>query len=239
MSWVPVPGEPQAALLIIGAEVLAAKVVDANGPFLLRALRDLGVAVREIRTLGDEVAAIAGALAPLSAGNDFVLTTGGIGPTHDDVTLAGVAAAFGLPLRPQQTGADGGAQHLQHLPEGTQLIWNAAHTVPVVQVRNVFVLPGVPEFVQRSLPQLAPLLRGRPFCSRQILLQVGEPEVAAPLAALQREFADVSMGSYPRFDAEAPYRVKLTLDGRDPARVSLAHAALLARLPHAWLVGGG
>ena len=238
------PG-PSANLLIVGAEVLAAKVTDANGPFLLAGLRALGVGVRELRVVGDDVAAIATAVHTLAAEADFLITTGGIGPTHDDVTLAGVAAALQLPLVPHaelgqpQMPLTAANRHLLQVPAGTQIVWNEARTFPIVHIRNIFVLPGVPEFVRHCLPRLAPLLGGRPFFGRALHLQVDETEVAQLLTTLQAAFPDVAIGSYPRFDLDAPYRVRLTLDGRDAARVAAAYAALCAEVPTAWLAANG
>lgn len=228
---------PTASLVIIGAEVLSAKIEDANGPLLLRSMRELGVLVREVRVVSDVEAQIAGAVAELASANDYVVTTGGVGPTHDDVTIAGIAAALGVPVVHDQRiverlrGWYGEALDAAHLkmaevPEGAQLHFNdSLGFVPVIQARNVFVLPGVPNLVRRCALVLAELLRGQPFFSRALHLRAVETTIAARLAEVQARYPEVAIGSYPRFDT-ADYQVKVTIDGRDAARVEAACAEL-------------
>jgi molybdenum cofactor synthesis domain-containing protein len=240
---------PTAALLIIGAEVLSGKVEDANGPFLLRALRARGVDVREIRVIGDTVTAIAAATAQLAAQQTFVITTGGIGPTHDDVTMAGIAQAFGqtVVLHPGllaavtrrfvARGADvktlpAAYKRLAEAPSGAEVILGDGTFVPVVHMRNVFVLPGVPSLMRGCFAQIAPMFEGPAFYTRALYLVAHESAIAADLTAVQNLFADVAIGSYPRFDSGKP-EVQLTADGRDLQRVQAAIDMLLERLPGA------
>jgi len=238
---------PTAALIIIGAEVLAAKVDDANGPFLLRALRARGVEVVEMRTIGDSVTAIAEAVRTLAGRADFVLVTGGIGPTHDDVTVAGVAAAFDLTIVRHaelerrvraRWGGEAREPHfrLAEIPFGATVALDKEGILPVIRVRNVFLFAGVPSLLRQCFARIADELGGAPFYSRALLLKASEPQIADILTAAQRDFADVAIGSYPRMD-EPRYRVKVTFDGRTAARVAAAAADVRAQLDPDWIVG--
>ena len=241
------PKDPTAALLIIGAEVLSGKVDDANGPYLLRALRLRGVALQEIRTIGDDVNAIADAVRALSSQVDDVYSTGGIGPTHDDVTIAGMARAFGRSvvhhpdlmhlLTSRYKGSMNEARlKMAEVPEGAQLILGNGQMVPVVKIENVTILPGVPSLMRACFSQLPHAPQGAAFVSRALLLDVSESAIAAALTQVQKSYPELDIGSYPRFDA-APYRVKVTVDGRSTDAVSAAIAAIREHLLPAWIVG--
>ena len=240
------PDEPTAALLIIGAEVLSGKVDDANGPFLIRALRARGVQLLEIRTIGDTVPEISEAVKALSSRAQHLFTTGGIGPTHDDVTMAGVAAAFGGKvaqhpellrlLHERYAGKVNDARlKLADVPEGATVRLGDGTFVPIVQFRNVTILPGVPSLMRACFAHVADGLRGAPFFSRALLLDVSESDIADTLTEIQNRNLDVAIGSYPRFD-EAAYRVKVTVDGRDAARVETTLAAIRDRMQTQWIV---
>ena len=236
-----------AAIVVIGAEVLSAKVVDENGPFLLRSLRDKGVEVRETRTIGDDVATIARHLRELAATHTYVFTTGGIGPTHDDVTMAGVAAAFDtdvvrdpalVELLTAYFGARIKPPHLKmaETPRGASVMMPPGiGIVPVVRMRNVYVLAGVPELVRRSWEALAPELDGAAFFNASLFFNVNESVIADALTATQNEDSAVAIGSYPRFD-DAGYLVKVTFDGRSREAVDKAVFRLSGRIDPAWLV---
>ncbi len=238
---------PTAALLIIGAEVLSGKVDDANGPYLLRALRLRGVALQEIRVIGDDVEAIATAVRELASQVDDVYSTGGIGPTHDDVTIAGMALAFERPvvhhpellalLTTRYKGSMNAARlKMAEVPEGATLILGDGHIVPVVKVANITILPGVPSLMRACFSQLPHAPQGPAFVSRAWLLNVSESDIAAALTLVQKSFSELAIGSYPRFDA-APYRVRVTVDGRDDDAVRAAMAAIAEHLLPAWIVG--
>lgn len=239
--------EPTAALLIIGAEVLSGKIDDANGPYLIRALRARGVQVVELRIIGDSINEISQALRVLSAQVDDVYTTGGVGPTHDDVTVAGVAHAFERSVVHHPTllellqGRYQGKMNearlkMAEVPQGGQVFVGAGNIVPVVMVQNVSILPGVPSLMRACFAALPHRRTGTPFVSHALLLNVAESDVAQILTDVQRNFDDVAIGSYPRFD-DAPYRVKVTVDGRDTARVEAAMGALRTGLKTPWIVG--
>lgn len=235
---------PSAALLVIGNEVLSAKVSDENGPFLARRLRDLGVRLTAIHTIPDEPEEIATALARLRPRCTWIFTTGGVGPTHDDVTLGAVARALGRPLvrhpglvavlqalhRRHHGGAEipEAALRMADVPEGTRLEGDPDY--PTLVVENVVMLPGVPEFCRFQFERFASSLTAAPFRLACIYLRVGEGPIAAVLDRVVREHPAVEIGSYPRFDG-ADHRVKLTVESKDEARVVAARDALVAAMP--------
>jgi molybdenum cofactor synthesis domain-containing protein len=234
---------PTAAIILIGEEILSGKVEDENARFLIRELRGLGVALRRIEVLPDieaEITASVRALAPLV---DHVFTSGGVGPTHDDVTLPAVAAAFGMrierrsELEPLIRGslADGFHERdlrMADIPDGARLIYPHPPDPgrwPVIAVRNVFVLPGVPAIFRRKFESLRDLLRAGPIYSRAVFSREGEGPIAAALDGVVAEFPSVTVGSYPRLDAP-DHKVKITLDGRDEVTVERALARLVELL---------
>jgi molybdenum cofactor synthesis domain-containing protein len=235
-----------AALLVVGAEVLSGKVVDANGPFLITALRGCGVDVREVRVLPDIPSVIADAVRTLSASMTYVFTTGGIGPTHDDVTLQAVASGLDLAYAPHPVLVQL-LQNLTHAydaevlarytqaPQGCDVFWDAASCAPVFCVKNVYVLAGVPSFVRTGFEWVKPRLKGSVFYTKTLFLNVSEPRIARPLSDVQKQHPLVSIGSYPRFD-DAPYRLKITLDGRSEEAVRAAYEAVWAFCDKSWVV---
>ena len=231
---------PTAAIVIIGEEILSGKVEEENARFLVQELRGLGVAVRRIEVLPDIVEEIAQSVRALSARYDHVFTSGGVGPTHDDVTLPAVAAAFamGVTRRPElaelirrSMGPDMHERELRmaDIPEGARLLYGDPPDPtrwPVVAVENVYILPGVPPIFRRKFDSLRALLRAGPIFSRTLFSREGEGPIAAALDAVVAEFPEVAIGSYPRIDA-ADHKVKITLDGRDAAAVDRALGRLI------------
>lgn len=237
---------PSAAILLIGNELLSGKVDDENARYLIRELRLLGVSLRRIEVVPDVLEEVADSVRALAARFDFVFTSGGIGPTHDDVTLASVAAAFGVGLvrHPQLEallrGSFGERLHerdlrMADLPEGARLESGPAaggSTWPVIAVRNVWVLPGVPSIFRRKFQSIRERFRAAPIHGRALYSREGEGPIAGHLDTVVAEFPGVEVGSYPHPEA-ADYRVKITLDGRDRAAVDAALARLAALLGEA------
>ncbi len=235
---------PTAAILVIGNEVLSAKVQDANGPWLARRLRELGVRLVAIHTVLDRTDDIVEAVALEQHRVDWLFTSGGVGPTHDDLTVAAVALALGRPLeRSPALEAALRAIHLRHtgspdvseaalrmadVPRGTRLIGEAAF--PTLVVENVVMLPGVPEFLRLQFDRFAAQLVAAPFRLARVFTRMGEDRLAPLLDGLAREHPEVEIGSYPRFD-DADHRVQITLEGKDEARVGTALRALLSAMP--------
>lgn len=242
--------DPSAALVVIGNEVLSAKVQDENGPWAARRLRELGVRLLAIHVVADRGDDIAAAVNAERRRAGWVFTSGGVGPTHDDITVAAVAAALGRPLvrlapleeaiRAIHRRHHGGAEppevalRMADVPEGTQLLGDPGY--PTLSVENVIMLPGPPRFFRFQFEQVAPLLRGPPFRLATVLLSVGEERFAAALAGVARAHPRVEIGSYPRFDEGADHRVRVTVESRDAEAVRVALAALLSALPGEWVV---
>lgn len=231
-----------AAALVIGNEILTGKVQEQNVAALARELFGIGVKLRRVVICPDEVEVIVSDLNALRAGHDAVFTSGGVGPTHDDVTVSAVARAFGRSvvrspeiekLLRRYFGERLLERHLRmaDLPEGYRLERASGSLWPVVVVDNVYVLPGLPEVFRRKLPILRQRLGGdRSFVSRTVYTLCDEGEVAGLLDVLVEEHREVAIGSYPVWGNEA-YRLKLTFDGADDGLVAAAEAALRAGLP--------
>ncbi|MEQ1502030.1 MAG: competence/damage-inducible protein A [Myxococcota bacterium] len=231
---------PTAAVVIIGDEILSGKFPDENGPFLIGRLRTLGADLRRISTISDDVAGIADEVARASAAHDHVITTGGVGPTHDDVTLEGVARAFDLPLeaRPElvalldRYGLPRTETNLRMatVPAGASLIVGPRSNFPVVRVRNVWVFPGIPRLMQAKFEEIAPAFAGEQIRAVRLYVDQPETEIAAALMEVAARFAAaVAIGSYPRF-GEDGYQVIVTLESRDDDALAEANAALRAVL---------
>lgn len=230
-----------AGIVLVGNELLSGKVVDTNAAYLCRELRELGVDVRRIAVIPDDVAVIAREVGAFSRDFDFVFTSGGVGPTHDDVTIEGIARAMGVPVVRHPAlvrlleGLTRGPLNearlkMTEVPEGAELVEDETLRFPTVLVRNVYVLPGVPEIFRQKFEALRERFRGEPFHLRNVFVGIGEGTLADHLNALLRDFPALMLGSYPEF-SNPEYRVKITLESRDPAYVEHALAALLQRLP--------
>ena len=230
-----------AGILIIGNEVLSGKVTDQNSPYLVRELRALGVEVQRITTIPDDVSVIVEEVRAMSARYDLVFTTGGIGPTHDDVTITAIAAAFGRPdvrhpvleevLRLHYgEGITASQLRMAEMPEGGRLVGEGDLSFPVVALENVFIFPGIPEVVRRKFERIRDQFRDRPFILRQVFLRCDEGQIADDLHAVLGRFPDLQLGSYP-FINTPEYTVILTLESKSPEYVEQALRFLLDRLP--------
>ena len=231
-----------AALLVIGDEILSGRTRDVNIGTTAEFCTDLGIDLSEVRVVPDIEAEIIEALNALRRKYTYVFTTGGIGPTHDDITADAVAKAFGveLPINPvaremlesrwRETGTEVNAARLRmaRIPEGADLIINSVSAAPGFRIENVHVMAGVPIIMKAMLEAILPTLRvGRKVLSRTVPAQVGEGIIAAPLAALQDKYPDVKMGSYPRM-GDGAVRTELVLRSPDEARLETATDELRA-----------
>jgi FAD synthetase len=237
------PPEPTAAVLVVGDEVLSGRVTDLNSIYLCRRLSELGVSVKRGVLLPDEVPTIAAEVAACAARYTHVLTSGGVGPTHDDVTLAGVAAGLERPLErhPEAEavirafyGADmaEAALRMADLPRGAEMVKAEGIRFPVTRVENVWVFPGSPRLLKAKFEAVQGHFAHTPFVTRALHLDASEPEIAPFLAEVQARFPEVAIGSYPQ-EPDAPVRLVLTVKGRDGARVEGAVKALADGLPGA------
>ncbi|MCB9678481.1 MAG: competence/damage-inducible protein A [Alphaproteobacteria bacterium] len=231
---------PTAAAVIIGNEILTGKFADENGPYLIRRLRTLGTDLRRLVTISDDLDAIASEVRRCSEAFDLVFTTGGVGPTHDDVTLEGVARAFGrsLVVEPRLVALmeaygvvpDEMTLRMARVPEGTVLEESQASSYPILRCENVWIFPGVPKLLQMKFEALAQRFAGDAVLTDRLYVTARETEIAVPLAEIAARFPNVDIGSYPRF-GEGDYRVIVTLESRDPEALRQAVHALRGTLP--------
>jgi molybdenum cofactor synthesis domain-containing protein len=229
-----------AALLVIGNEILSGKVVDTNSPFLASELRKLGVDLERILTIPDEIDLIAREVRAMSEAYDFVFTSGGIGPTHDDLTMDAIALAFERTLEPsismlerierhQGEAPNESQRKMAMIPSGAQVIDSGDLWFPVVIVENVHIFPGIPKLLQKKFHSIKDRFRGVPFQLSRIYVTKRESDIADQLNELLVEFPDLMLGSYPKIE-ERDYRVLLTLESRDGDYLMRAQESLLARL---------
>ena len=233
-----------AALAIIGNEILSGRTVDKNLPFLATRLNDIGVQLREVRVVPDVEDEIVRAVNELRARYDYVFTTGGIGPTHDDITADSVAKAFGVPIEhhPEAvailkahyaaTGAELNEARLRmaRIPKGGVLIENPISKAPGFQIGNVFVLAGIPAVAQAMFESLKHRIAGgAPVRSTAVAVHLPEGVVAKRLGELQARYPDVDIGSYP-FYRQGRYGTSLVCRSPDPERLAKATEELRALL---------
>ena len=229
-----------AGIIVIGNEILSGKTRDENSLYLVRELRDLGVDVRKISVIPDELLPIANEVGNFSNAYDYVFTTGGVGPTHDDLTMEGIAHAFGRRIC-RNTEIEASIRHfysreliegnlrMADVPEGARLVGGKGMWFPVVAVENVYIFPGVPEILQKKFERIKETFREAPFYLREIYLKADEGQIAASLHVVLEHFPDLLLGSYPYFDNPV-YSIKLTLESKDLAYLERAHSSLLSEL---------
>lgn len=221
------------SLVVIGNEVLCGKVEELNARFLIKRLRALGARVREVVFVEDDIAAIAEAVARVSARSDAVITSGGVGPTHDDVTVAGVAQALGvavvedegiLGLLSSHLAKVPGARRLARAPAGSVLMRGKRIPWPVIRCQKVWLFPGVPVMLEGLFEDLASHFAGSPeVYSLALELVVEESRIVEDLDALVARHPAVEIGSYPRRE-DGAWRLRLTFDGSAEQAVLAAHA---------------
>ena len=225
-----------AALIVIGDEILSGRTKDVNIGATAEFCTDLGIDLKEVRVVSDETDEIVEAVNALRARYTYVFTTGGIGPTHDDITADAVAKAFGVALpinadaramletRWKQTGTEVNEARLRmaRIPEGASLIVNSVSAAPGFRIGNVHVMAGVPVIMRAMLEAILPTLKaGKKVLSVTVKAAVGEGTVGGPLGALQEEYPDVKMGSYPQMGADR-VMTELVLRSTDVARLEEA-----------------
>jgi molybdenum cofactor synthesis domain-containing protein len=231
-----------AAAVIIGNEVLTAKIQDLNGPLLARRLRDRGIALRSISVVPDEIDAIVDAVARAREIARHVFTSGGIGPTHDDVTVRAVALALGRSVVRLRSLEDMVRAHygpsmtpealrLAEAPEGTELLWREGIWYPILQCESIYLLPGVPQLFKHQLEAVLERLQGVPLRLRSLYLSLDEPAIAHVLDRIALDLPQVAIGSYPEFDRSVGYRVKVTVENAQSALVDEVVARLERELP--------
>jgi molybdenum cofactor synthesis domain-containing protein len=227
-----------ACVLIIGNEILSGRTQDVNLNYIAKGLAQVGVILREARVIPDVAETIVATLNEVRAKFDYVFTTGGIGPTHDDITSECVARAFGVKwtihpeahrlfLQHYKPGELNEARlRMAHTPEGAALIPNPVSRAPGFRMGNVFVMAGIPSVMQAMFDNVkGELDGGPPVLSRTVSCALAEGVVAKGLGEIQARYADLDLGSYP-FLRRGEYGVSLVVRGRDPARLDAAKAEI-------------
>lgn len=228
-----------AAMVVIGDEVLSGRTADVNIHAVATACTEHGIRLVEARVVADEVDAIAAAVNALRARVDYVFTSGGIGPTHDDITADSVARAFGVELAEHPTAIELLLEHykdpaqltparrrMARVPVGGELIYNAVTKAPGFRVENVFVMAGVPAIMRSMLKAIFPTLQsGEILHSRSVRVERGESSVADALSEIQAAFPDVSIGSYP-FNEGGSFGTNLVARSADLERLGQVQSAL-------------
>ncbi|MCW1931278.1 competence/damage-inducible protein A [Pararhodobacter zhoushanensis] len=231
---------PTAAMLVIGDEILSGRTRDTNTNHLAQALTARGIRLQEARVVADDQGAIVAAVNALRGAYDHVFTSGGIGPTHDDITADAVAAAFGAPIdvradaraileaHYQRTGLELNEARLRmaRVPDGATLIDNPVSSAPGFTLGNVHVMAGVPAIFEAMVASVLPTLTGGdPLLSQMIDVKRGEGEIAQPLKELAQQYPDLSFGSYP-YQRNGAHGTQLVVRGTDAAQIDAAVVAL-------------
>lgn len=230
-----------AAMLVIGDEILSGRTRDANMHYLAGQLTAKGIDLKEVRVVSDDASAIISAVNALRGTYDFVFTSGGIGPTHDDITADCVANAFGAHIDVRQDAYDllaahyakqdkefnAARQRMARIPDGALLIDNPVSIAPGFQLGNVYVMAGVPSVFQAMLASvLSDIADGAQLVSRTVEIHKGEGDIAAPLGTIAQEYPNVSIGSYP-FQINGQYGANIVLRSADTAALDQAHKAMI------------
>jgi molybdenum cofactor synthesis domain-containing protein len=234
-------GVVTAGLLVIGDEILSGRTKDKNIGYIAEYLTGIGVDLMEVRVVADDEAAIVAALNEMRARYTYVFTTGGIGPTHDDITAECVAKAFGVPIdydpravaimkeRLAQTGAElnEARMRMTRIPAGADLVLNKVSAAPGFWLGNVIVMAGVPSIMQVMLDEVAPKLKtGVRMLSETVRADAREGDIGTPLGAIAKAHPDVAIGSYPFFDEKSGPNTNVVLRARDQEKLTAARHAV-------------
>jgi FAD synthetase len=230
-----------AAIIVIGNEILSGKVADTNAAFLTQELRSLGVSVRRILVVPDETEAIAEAIHMFQPAFDVLFTSGGVGPTHDDVTIAGVARGLGrrvirhAELEQKIREFSGNRINdarlkMAEVPEGAELIVEGRLSFPILRVENIYILPGIPELFREKFLAMRSRFAAAPYFLRAVYMRAAESMIARHLNETLEAFPLLQLGSYPRL-SDPEYQVRVTLESKDQEYVNRAFDHLMAQLP--------
>jgi molybdenum cofactor synthesis domain-containing protein len=230
-----------AAVLVIGDEILSGRTKDKNIGYIAEYLTRLGIDLMEVRVVGDDEVAIVEAVNALRARHTYVFTTGGIGPTHDDITAESVAKAFGVPIdydpravkilkeRLAQTGGEinEARMRMTRIPEGAELVLNKVSAAPGFWLGNVIVMAGVPSIMQVMLDEVTPKLKtGVRMLSETVRADAREGDIGTPLGEIAKAHPEVLIGSYPFFDETRGPNTNVVIRARDAAKLAAARSAV-------------
>jgi molybdenum cofactor synthesis domain-containing protein len=230
-----------AGIVIIGNEVLSGKTQDTNSYFLCQELRSLGVSVCRISVIPDEIELIGAEVSHFARSFDLVFTTGGVGPTHDDVTIAGIAHGFGVNVvrhpdlerrlrKRHGENLNEARLRMADVPQGAELLAGGSIYAPIVRLRNVYIFPGIPRVMRENFNAVKEQFREAPFFLKLVYVKEGEGVIASILNDLLKQFPELMLGSYPVLD-NPDYRVKVTLESKDGAYVTAALQRFVSSLP--------
>ena len=226
-----------AGIVVIGNEILSGRTRDDNSTYFLKELWALGVDVRRVSVIPDEIQVIRDEIRSASQNFDYVFSSGGVGPTHDDVTIQGVASAFERKVCPSselettlrgyyQDNLTDAMLRMADVPEGASLLGGDQMWFPVIVVENVYIFPGVPEILASKFQDIKERFREDPFFTRDVFLVVEEGHVTDVLNEVLVKFPELLLGSYPTF-TNPDYTVKLTLESKSQDYLEGAHRFLL------------
>jgi molybdenum cofactor synthesis domain-containing protein len=234
-----------AGLLVIGDEILSGRTKDKNIGYIAEYLTNIGVELKEVRIVADEEAAIIAALDALRRRYTYVFTTGGIGPTHDDITAECVAKAFGVSIdvdprarallltRIAEKDLNEARLRMARIPAGAELILNKVSAAPGFRIGNVYVFAGVPAIMQAMLDEVAPTLKtGARMLSETMRADLREGDIGSELGAIARAHPEVTIGSYPFFDEKRGPNTNVVVRARDADKLAAARAAVMEMLAH-------
>ena len=235
------PAIVTAGLLVIGDEILSGRTKDKNIGYIAEYLTGIGIDLREVRVVADDEAAIVEALNALRARYAYVFTTGGIGPTHDDITADAVATAFGVPIEYDQrvvallkeryaamgTELNAARMRMTRVPQGAELVPNKVSAAPGFWIGNVIVMAGVPSIMQAMLDEVAPQFKtGIKMLSETVRADCREGDVGTELGEIAKAHPEVMIGSYPFVDEVRGPNTNIVVRARDPARLAAAKTAI-------------
>lgn len=234
------PGK-NAAIIIIGNEILSGKTRDVNTSFLTRELRELGISVQRVVVITDDIDDIAKTVRAYLKRYDLIFSCGGIGPTHDDVTMAGIALGLERPLiqhpmllerLKKNYGSELNAAQLKmtEVPKGTELIFSEALRVPVLHFKQLYIFPGIPELLVRKFNAIKEGFREAPFYLVKLYIALRESDIAAHLYEILEQYPLLQLGSYPKLN-KSDHKIVLTLESKEKPYLNQALQALLAVLP--------
>jgi len=228
-----------AAVLVIGDEILSGRTKDKNIGYIAEYLTNIGIDLKEVRVVADEEAAIIAALDALRHRYTYVFTTGGIGPTHDDITADSVAKAFGVSIdvdprarallltRMAEQDLNEARLRMARIPAGADLILNKVSAAPGFRIGNVHVFAGVPAIMQAMLDEVAPTLKtGARMLSDSVRADLREGDIGTELGAIAKAHPEVTIGSYPFFDEKRGPNTNVVIRARDPDKLAAARSAV-------------
>lgn len=235
-----------AGIIIIGNEILSGKVRDTNSFYLVCELRDLGVDVKRISVIPDEIEIIGREVVEISGRYDYVFTSGGVGPTHDDVTMAGIAKGFGVNLVAHEgikkilysrykDLVNNSVLKMTEVPEGSEIDFHENMRFPVVSFKNIFIFPGIPEYMQNKFAIIKEKFRSSVFYLRRLYLNCHESNIAEILNGVVEKYKDVTFGSYPVL-GKPDFSVIITAETKSEESLKIALQDLIDRLPGDLLV---